>query len=247
MTNKVAATNAMDTAIYTFNAISNTNATTKSNTLVSTTENLTKGTNASKASVANTILNKYSKNSSESVVNTYKQSFVNSASNACAANGYTCSALNTQNVSLYTNSNLYGNNSVSTHSITTTNSSVNGSAMLYTNSIEYMQQQNHIFVFSTQLANKGAEAVLNGQFPTIIAYHCTQPSTRNFLEDFFFKNSIKMKKLQRESNLNVCQISIGGNSGVTAQSWPPKSHKVGNYKSGILGHSIYIKLFFQLY
>nr|3ZPV_0 Chain 0, PROTEIN BCL9 HOMOLOG [Drosophila melanogaster]3ZPV_2 Chain 2, PROTEIN BCL9 HOMOLOG [Drosophila melanogaster]3ZPV_4 Chain 4, PROTEIN BCL9 HOMOLOG [Drosophila melanogaster]3ZPV_6 Chain 6, PROTEIN BCL9 HOMOLOG [Drosophila melanogaster]3ZPV_8 Chain 8, PROTEIN BCL9 HOMOLOG [Drosophila melanogaster]3ZPV_B Chain B, PROTEIN BCL9 HOMOLOG [Drosophila melanogaster]3ZPV_D Chain D, PROTEIN BCL9 HOMOLOG [Drosophila melanogaster]3ZPV_F Chain F, PROTEIN BCL9 HOMOLOG [Drosophila melanogaster]3ZP len=33
---------------------------------------------------------------------------------------------------------------------------------------------NHIFVFSTQLANKGAESVLSGQFQTIIAYHCTQ-------------------------------------------------------------------------
>lgn len=47
---------------------------------------------------------------------------------------------------------------------------------------QYMQQQSQIFVFSTGLANKGAEAVKNGQFPTIIAYHCAQPETRKFLQ-----------------------------------------------------------------
>lgn len=47
---------------------------------------------------------------------------------------------------------------------------------------QYMQQQSQIFVFSTALANKGAEAVKNGQFPTIIAYHCAQPETRKFLQ-----------------------------------------------------------------
>jgi collagen type V/XI/XXIV/XXVII alpha len=45
-----------------------------------------------------------------------------------------------------------------------------------------MQQQSQIFVFSTALANKGAEAVRSGQFPTIIAYHCAQPETRKFLQ-----------------------------------------------------------------
>lgn len=71
------------------------------------------------------------------------------------------------------------------------------------NCMEYMQQQNHIFVFSTQLANKGAEAVLAGQFPTIIAYHCTQPATKSFFEDFFLKNPMKMTKLQRQNTLNM--------------------------------------------
>lgn len=47
---------------------------------------------------------------------------------------------------------------------------------------EYMQTQNHIFVFSTALANRGAEAVLNGQFPSIVAYHCSQPRTKEFLK-----------------------------------------------------------------
>lgn len=45
-----------------------------------------------------------------------------------------------------------------------------------------MQQHSQIFVFSTALANKGAEAVLSGQFKSIIAYHCAQPGTKKILE-----------------------------------------------------------------
>lgn len=48
--------------------------------------------------------------------------------------------------------------------------------------VQYMQQQSQIFVFSTMLANKGAEAVLQGHFPSIIAYHCAQPGTKKYLE-----------------------------------------------------------------
>lgn len=47
---------------------------------------------------------------------------------------------------------------------------------------QYMQQQSQIFVFSTTLANKGADAVLQGQYPSIIAYHCAQPGTKKYLE-----------------------------------------------------------------
>lgn len=47
---------------------------------------------------------------------------------------------------------------------------------------QYMQQQSQIFVFSTVMANKGAEAVLSGHFPSIIAYHCAQAGTKKFLE-----------------------------------------------------------------
>lgn len=47
---------------------------------------------------------------------------------------------------------------------------------------QYMQQQSQIFVFSTSLANKSAESVLAGHYPTIIAYHCAQPRTKKFLE-----------------------------------------------------------------
>lgn len=42
--------------------------------------------------------------------------------------------------------------------------------------------QNRIFVFSTQMANKGAEMVINGHFLSIIAYHCSQPETKKILE-----------------------------------------------------------------
>lgn len=51
---------------------------------------------------------------------------------------------------------------------------------------QYMQQQSQIFVFSTTLANKSAEAVLQGQFPSIIAYHCAQPGTKKYLEVCIF-------------------------------------------------------------
>lgn len=47
---------------------------------------------------------------------------------------------------------------------------------------QYMQQQSQIFVFTTALANKSAEAVLQGQYPSIIAYHCAQPGTKKYLE-----------------------------------------------------------------
>lgn len=47
---------------------------------------------------------------------------------------------------------------------------------------QYMQQQSQIFVFTTALANKSAEAVLQGQYPTIIAFHCAQPGTKKYLE-----------------------------------------------------------------
>lgn len=49
-------------------------------------------------------------------------------------------------------------------------------------SFQYMQQQSQIFVFSTNLANRSAEAVRSGQYPTIIAYHCDQPETKKFLQ-----------------------------------------------------------------
>lgn len=52
---------------------------------------------------------------------------------------------------------------------------------------QYMQQQSQIFVFTTALANKSAESVLQGQYPSIIAYHCAQPGTKKYLEVNFTK------------------------------------------------------------
>lgn len=81
---------------------------------------------------------------------------------------------------------------------------------------EYMQQQNHVFVFSTQLANKSAEAVLGGQFPTIIAYHCMQPSTKLFLEDFL-KNPAKTSKMQKQYSLNIMNAMQPGTASPSQQ------------------------------
>jgi B-cell CLL/lymphoma 9 protein len=67
-----------------------------------------------------------------------------------------------------------------------------------------MQQQSHIFVFSTVLANKGAEAVRNGQFLTIIAFHCAQAETKKFLQKFPLKNN-QFNRPGWFSNLNKNQ------------------------------------------
>lgn len=53
------------------------------------------------------------------------------------------------------------------------------------NSMDNTYMQNRIFVFSTQMANKGAEMVINGHFLSIIAYHCSQPETKKILEVSF--------------------------------------------------------------
>lgn len=47
---------------------------------------------------------------------------------------------------------------------------------------QYMQQQSQIFVFTTALANKAAECVVQGQYRSIIEYHCAQPGTKKYLE-----------------------------------------------------------------
>lgn len=47
---------------------------------------------------------------------------------------------------------------------------------------QYMQQQSQIYVFSTLLANKGADSVMRGDYPSIIDFHRAQPTTKKFLE-----------------------------------------------------------------
>lgn len=62
---------------------------------------------------------------------------------------------------------------------------------------QYMQQQSQIFVFSTALANKGADAVLQGQYPSIIAYHCAQPGTKKYLEvSFIYQQTLRVIIIQ---------------------------------------------------
>ncbi|XP_059622316.1 protein BCL9 homolog [Phlebotomus argentipes] len=61
--------------------------------------------------------------------------------------------------------------------------------------LEYMQQSSQIFVFSTALANQGAESVIKGHFPSIIAYHCAQPGTKKILE----KHPLKLGQFNRHT------------------------------------------------
>ncbi|XP_076341054.1 uncharacterized protein LOC143241706 [Tachypleus tridentatus] len=61
---------------------------------------------------------------------------------------------------------------------------------------QYMQQQSQIFVFSTMLANKAAETVISGHFPSIIAFHCNQPGTKRFLE----KHPLKVHQFNRQNS-----------------------------------------------
>uniref|UniRef100_A0A1B0DLN7 B-cell lymphoma 9 beta-catenin binding domain-containing protein n=1 Tax=Phlebotomus papatasi TaxID=29031 RepID=A0A1B0DLN7_PHLPP len=72
--------------------------------------------------------------------------------------------------------------------------------------LEYMQQSSQIFVFSTTLANKGAESVLNGHYPSIIAYHCAQPGTKKILE----KHPLKLGQFNRHTPWSL--MGTGGGS-----------------------------------
>ena len=49
---------------------------------------------------------------------------------------------------------------------------------------QYMQQSSQIFVFSTEWANRSAQAVMEApqEFPTIIAWHESQADTKKQLE-----------------------------------------------------------------
>ena len=46
---------------------------------------------------------------------------------------------------------------------------------------QYMQQSSQIFVFSTAWANKAAQAVMEGAYPTIICWHENQNETKKHL------------------------------------------------------------------
>lgn len=70
--------------------------------------------------------------------------------------------------------------------------------------VQYMQQQSQIFVFSTLLANTGADEVLQGRYPSIIAYHCAQPGTKKYLE----KNPLKMTQFNRQNAQWLTNLSM---------------------------------------
>ena len=61
---------------------------------------------------------------------------------------------------------------------------------------QYMQQQSQIFVFTTALANAAADAVSSGHFPSVIAFHCSQPGTKSFLE----QHPLKITQFNRPNN-----------------------------------------------
>lgn len=47
---------------------------------------------------------------------------------------------------------------------------------------QYMQQSSQIFVFSTDWANRSAQAVMEQEYPSIIAWHESQPDTKKQIE-----------------------------------------------------------------
>lgn len=46
----------------------------------------------------------------------------------------------------------------------------------------FMQQQSQIFVFSTNMANKAAESVVQGQYKSMLDFHLDQANTKKFLQ-----------------------------------------------------------------
>ncbi len=45
----------------------------------------------------------------------------------------------------------------------------------------FLQTNNQVFVFTTQLANEASEAVLKNEHPNIIEYHKSLPSTASYM------------------------------------------------------------------
>jgi hypothetical protein len=62
---------------------------------------------------------------------------------------------------------------------------------------QYMQQSSQIFVFSTQWANRSADAVMQEQYPSIIAWHESQPDTKKHLEVYIWKYYIFFPRARR--------------------------------------------------
>ena len=60
----------------------------------------------------------------------------------------------------------------------------------------FLQTSNQVFVFTTQLANEAAEAVLKNDYPTILEYHKSLPSTVQYLN---------VSERKRKFNLLECR------------------------------------------
>lgn len=72
---------------------------------------------------------------------------------------------------------------------------------------QYMQQQSQIFVFSTTLANKGADAVMRGDYLSIIDYHCAQPGTKKYLEVIYAVSNYLSSILYHYEQLIVFRVA----------------------------------------
>lgn len=92
---------------------------------------------------------------------------------------------------------------------------------------QYMQQQSQIFVFSTQLANKAAEGVLGGQYPSIISYHCSQPKTKKYLE----KHPLKIQQFNRQNSNQWLNSLIHQKKGPMKGQMGPRD----SFKSNMMG------------
>ncbi|XP_050314187.1 protein BCL9 homolog isoform X2 [Anthonomus grandis grandis] len=93
--------------------------------------------------------------------------------------------------------------------------------------VQYMQQQSQIFVFSTVLANTGADEVLQGHYSSIIAYHCAQPGTKKYLE----KNPLKVTQFNRQHPVQwLNNFAMMKNKGCTrSPSLGPKAPPIENF------------------
>ncbi|CAH0731581.1 unnamed protein product, partial [Brenthis ino] len=95
-------------------------------------------------------------------------------------------------------------------------------------------EQSQIFVFSTLLANKGAEAVISGQHHSIIAYHCAQPGTKKYLE----KHPLKMGQFNKQNpaqwlnNLAMAKSRGGMRGGPNMMGGP---NQMGHMMGGPMG------------
>ncbi|RWS24471.1 Protein BCL9-like protein [Leptotrombidium deliense] len=82
---------------------------------------------------------------------------------------------------------------------------------------QYMQQQSQVFVFTTQLANHAADALMNGQYPSIIAFHCSQPATKDLLS----KHPLNEQQFKQGPNSwlnNFAQFKQQGAKGMKANA-----------------------------
>ncbi|VVC89263.1 unnamed protein product [Leptidea sinapis] len=94
-------------------------------------------------------------------------------------------------------------------------------------------EQSQIFVFSTLLANKAAEAVISGQNHSIIAYHCAQPNTKKYLE----KHPLKIGQFNKQNPAqwlnNLAMAKRGGmRGGPNMMSGP---NQMGHMMGGPMG------------